>query len=67
MLTKARKLTFAFFSGLFKQAIAQKPGLVKDPHRWLAETKVRLLHAVVLPSLQGILQNNQLYNTRLSM
>ncbi|KAE8287071.1 Centrosomal protein of 128 kDa [Larimichthys crocea] len=23
------------------QAISQKPGLVKDPHRWLAETKVR--------------------------
>ncbi|XP_067427620.1 centrosomal protein of 128 kDa-like [Thunnus thynnus] len=24
------------------QAIAQKPGLVKDPHRWLAETKTKL-------------------------
>ncbi|XP_067338578.1 centrosomal protein of 128 kDa isoform X2 [Channa argus] len=24
------------------QAIAQKPGLVKDPHRWLAETKIKL-------------------------
>ncbi|KAM7395744.1 hypothetical protein PAMA_007157 [Pampus argenteus] len=25
------------------QAISQKPGLVKDPHRWLAETKTKLL------------------------
>uniref|UniRef100_UPI003AAFCB4E centrosomal protein of 128 kDa-like n=1 Tax=Centroberyx gerrardi TaxID=166262 RepID=UPI003AAFCB4E len=24
------------------QAISQKPGLVKDPHRWLAETKTKL-------------------------
>ncbi|KAK2856502.1 hypothetical protein Q5P01_005237 [Channa striata] len=24
------------------QAIAQKPGLIKDPHRWLAETKIKL-------------------------
>eukprot|EP00064_Thunnus_orientalis_P016322 superscaffoldBa00003206_g16386 len=24
------------------KAIAQKPGLVKDPHRWLAETKTKL-------------------------
>ena len=29
-----------FLSIPLNQAIAQIPGLVKDPHRWLAETKV---------------------------
>lgn len=39
--TMQLQLSVELISSPLFQAISQKPGLAKDPHRWLAETKVR--------------------------